>query len=309
MEKRILIVTNKKSNFYNSLIYLFEQEQIDYVLADNINSIDKTITNIIYLDNSNTDLLVNVNIPIIFVSSSKKIISSAKINYIITKLLDDDTEYTDVQKEYLFKKGLYNMIFKKINELINNYDNLNGLIIDTTECVSVPIDWIFNFDSITETYLWISKKNKVSSQKVINFYYEKVYSDSSNEIDYLTEKLINIESGESIIDIFVCTKEELESWRKNHFFKTLLSAISNTYKIYIIDKNNLKEKEPLLIEDLLDGIIIYDDCIYRDTYNDEYSLGYVDCKISSVDKYNKYFDYIINTYGTEINRGSDIDAI
>lgn len=62
-----------------------------------------------------------------------------------------------------------------------------------------------------------------------------------------------------------------------------------------------------MLERLLDGIIIYEDCVYRDTYKDENSLGYVDCNQKTIDEYNKYFDYIMNKYGYRISTESDLN--
>ena len=60
---------------------------------------------------------------------------------------------------------------------------------------------------------------------------------------------------------------------------------------------------------LLDGVAIYDDSVYIDTYDDEYSLGKVDCNKSTIDEYNKYFDYVVDKYGTRINTEDDTNGI
>ena len=52
-------------------------------------------------------------------------------------------------------------------------------------------------------------------RKVINFYNDKIYDDSLREINYLTEKLIEIQEGKNVIDIFICTKDELTLFKNN----------------------------------------------------------------------------------------------
>lgn len=100
-----------------------------------------------------------------------------------------------------------------------------------------------------------------------------------------------------------------EPYRENYFFKLLLKNCSNTYKLYIINKNELEMKDKDLISELLDGIIIYKDCVYRDTYDNELSLGYVDCNYKTIEKYNNLFNYLIDQYGYSINSLEDIDGV
>lgn len=146
-------------------------------------------------------------------------------------------------------------------------------------------------------------------KKEINFYNKKVYNDSSKEINYLIDKIMNIKDGMNLIDIFICTKEELEKLKSNYFFKSLLNNLSSTYNIYFIDRDKFSKEEPELLKKLLDGIIIYEDCVYIDTYCDEYSLGKVNCNKNVIDEYNRQFDYILDKYGIKINSDGDINGI
>lgn len=185
------------------------------------------------------------------------------------------------------------------------------MIYDLTELKSIPNNWIFNFDSINDTYAWLLKKNKMLPnnfvRKVINFYNDKVYDDSLREINYLAQKLVEIKDGKNVIDIFICNKDELKIFEKNYFFKLLIKNISPTYRFYLIDKDKILENDKNLVTKLKDGVSIYNDCIYRDTYDDEFSLGYVDCNIDTIKQYNEYFDYILNKYGIEIKVESDLN--
>ena len=62
-----------------------------------------------------------------------------------------------------------------------------------------------------------------------------------------------------------------------------------------------------MMEKVLDGICIYDDCIYRDTYEDEISLGYVDCNQKVIEEYLQYFDELKEEYGYKISSEGDMD--
>lgn len=165
MDNKILIISEQHTNLFDSLIYLMEQEKLDYITNNCLKDLSNDITAVIYIDYKNNDMLnklSTVNIPVIIISDEKCIIKNKNVivNYVVTNLVNDNTTYTDVQKEYLFKKGIYWVVMQKVNEFINNVDNMDGLIIDTTECKAIPENWIFNFDSIAETYTWLSKKNK-----------------------------------------------------------------------------------------------------------------------------------------------------
>lgn len=317
METKVQIVTKKENILLESIIYLFERERIEYQISDSINQLED-ITNIICLGYDESLTLAYVNekeIPIIIIEDQKKIIKndSGVINYIITNLFSDDTIYTSVQKDYLFQKGAYAVFLEKVLELLNNNSNYNGMIYDLTEIKTIPKDWIFHFESIRDTYDWLLKKNDSLPdnliRKGINFYSEMVYDDSLREINYLTQKLVDIKNKKRSIDLFICTKEELHKFSNNYFFQMLLKNISFTYQIYFINRVELEEKESDLVSKLLDGVAIYDDCVYRDTYDDENSLGFVDCNQKTVEEYNRYFDYVMNTYGNKINIDGDIDEL
>lgn len=304
MEEKILIKTNSKNNLLDALIYFMETEKMDYVISDNLNEPD--ITSIIYIDDGNYE--VNVDVPIIFISGEKHIVksSSKSVNYIITNLINESVEYTEIQKEYLCKKGIYNIFLHNVSDLLKNDYNYNGIIIDLTEIKTAPYNWVFNFDSIAETYAWLSKMNKMQSddfvRKTVNFYDDKIYNDSIKEINYLTDKIIDIKDKKKSIDIFILNAEELAKMKSNYFFKVLLQNISESYQLYLIDKDEFKEKEPNIYEAFLDGMTIYEDCIYRDTYDDEISLGFVDCTKENYDKYCEIFDYAMNNYGSLLER-------
>ncbi len=316
MENKVIVTAQNKNNLTDAIENYMEKESIDYQFVD-INSIqiEKDITDIIYIGNISEleELDINNNISIISINKSKSVIENSNniINYIITDLLDDNNNYTEAQKEYLFQNGIYRVFIQQIDTLLKNSNNYNGIIYDITKIKKNTDNWIFSFDSISDTYHWLSKKNRNLkedfTQKVISFYSEKVYNDSLNEINYLSEKLLNIKRGQNIIDIFILTEEEYKKYKENFFFKVLTKNISETHKIYLIRKEEFIKNDLELYNKLLDGVIIYDDCVYRDTYSDEISLGVVDCKKETVEEYNKAFDYILDKYGYRLNSESDIN--
>lgn len=307
---KVQIVAKQESNLLDALIYFLNTERIDYVISKEISE-DSNITHIIYIDDGNDTIMTEL--PMIFISFEKKLIkcSSNSVNYIVTNLVKESVEYTDIQKEYLFKKGVYNIFLHNINDLLNNNYNYNGIIIDLTLIKTEPYNWVFNFDSIAETYAWLSKMNRMQDddfvRRSINFYDDKVYNDSIKEINYLTDKIIDIKDKKKSIDIFILNKEELNVLRNNYFFKLLIKNISDVYQIYLIDKDTLSTKEPEIYNDFLDGMTIYKDCIYRDTYKDEISLGFVDCTKETYDKYCRIFDYALEKYGILVESEGVLD--
>ncbi len=314
MNEKVIIKAINKSNLLKAIVDYMESEKIEYSVQEKLlKTCDAK--KIIYIEEDEgqciEDCFNNKNMSFIVVSGKKRVIDSkANVNYIITNLVYDKNDYTDVQKEYLCKKGIYHVFLEKLDELLVNVNNYNEMIYDLTELKPMPNNWIFNFDSINDTYSWLLKKEKKLSnnfvRKIINFYNDKIYDDSLREINYLTEKLTQIKSGKKIVDIFVCSKEELKKFEENYFFKLLIKNICSTYKVYLIDKNKLLVNDNELALKLMDGIIIYNDCVYKDTYDDELSLGYVDCSESTIKEYNKYFDYILKEYCVEIKSESDL---
>ncbi len=316
MSQKIIIKSNQESTLMDAIIYYMEMEKLNYVVTNDINLIDEDVTNLIYIDENDSDanqLPKKEHIEVIFVSGKKRTITSdtTVINYLITNLIQDDNCYTDVQKEYLFKKGIYHIFIERLNDLLKNDNSYNGMIYDLTEIKTIPDNWIFSFDSINDTYNWLSRKNRMLQndfvRKVINFYDEKVYDDSLREINYLTEKLTEIKEGKKVIDLFICSKDELELFKQNYFFALLIKNISSTYKVYLIDKDRLFLDDKAIFLKLMDGVAIYNDCIYRDTYDNEISLGYVDCNENTIKEYNRYFDYILSRYGIEIKTERDLN--
>lgn len=310
-----MLIYRKKTHLVEAILYMFKTEKIDYIEHDNLEYFNDSINKIVFIDDNNeiSKELSDINVPIIIVCNEKrKVETSTTINYLLTNLIEDSNEYSDTQKEFLFKKGIYSILNKKILDFINHDDNINGLCIDTTSCITKENDWIFKFDSIAESYNWLSGKNKQNRAnlvKEINIYNEKkIFNDSSKEINYLVNKIMLLKEGAKLIDIFICTTEEFQKLKNNYFFKTLLNNISNTYSIFYINKNKLLDEQELLKE-LNDGIIIYKDCVYRDTYNDEYSLGYVDCNLDSIKTYNDYFEILLNNYAEKVNKEGEADGI
>lgn len=314
---KILIKSTKESNLLDTLIYYMINEKLDYEIVNNLDVIDENITNIIFIDDN--DDITNIdtvdNIPIILISNRKKIIKKDNlvINYIVTNLINDNAKYTEVQKEYLLKKGIYNVLITKINELIVNDNNYNGLVYDLTEMKSKPNDWIFSFESIADTYAWLSRMNRNTSnnfiQKIISFYSDLIFNDSVKEINYLSDKILNLKNKKKAIDIFIYTKKELQIMKNNFFFKLLLKNTSSNYSIYFVDKDEILKNDYEIVNKLKDGVAIYENCVYKDTYDNEFSLGIVNCNIETVKEYNEYFDYILDKYGKKLNMDGDIDEL
>lgn len=312
---KVLLVAKEKSNLLDALVNYLESEVIEYKLVTKIDTIESDFTNIIYVayDDIKDELNKIYQREIILISQDKMIVNKPKsvINYIVTPLINDHNCYSEVQEEYLFRNGSYSSFLKIVGDILVNASSYEGIVYDLREVKSKPDEWIFKFESINETYHWLSNKSRKLPddcvQKIVSFYSTKVYNDSLNEINYLSDKLLNIKKNKNIIDIFICDKDELKSYQNNYFFKVLFKNISDTYLIYLIDKKEIMSKDLNIYNRLRDGIIIYNDCVYRDTYDDEISLGVVDCKRESIDEYNNYFDYILKEYGKKINMESDVD--
>lgn len=315
MNEKVVIKASYQSNLLKAITEYLDSEKVDYSVQEKLLELENGIKKIIYIDDNNEDIssfFKSKNLSLVVISNQKNIVDfNINTNYIITNLVSDKSHYTNVQSEYLYKKGIYHVFLEKLGELLENPNDYNGMIYDLTALKPFPNNWIFSFESINDTYHWLLKKNKSLPddfvRKVINFYDDKVYDDSLREINYLTEKLREIKEKKYVIDIFICNKDELHLFQKNYFFQLLVKNISSTYQFYLVDKDKLLEDDKDLVTQLKDGITIYPDCVYRDTYDDETSLGYVDCNTDTIIKYNEYFDYILHKYGFKINTESDFN--
>lgn len=322
MEGKVLIISSKSTNLVDSIIYKLIQEKIEYIFCTKIdnNILKEKIYSIIFIDNQEFQPIQTYasknKIPVIFLSTEKKPIDTTNniINIIITNLLDDKNIYTETQKEFLFRKDIYSIINAKVYDFVKNQDKYtNGLIIDTTECKPRYKDWVFDFDSINESYSWLARKRKSHNpnieEKTIDYYRENIYNDSDKEIKYLIDRLKLIRKNIRATDIFILTKEELELFKKNHFFKMLINNISKTYKFFLVDKDQLIKNYKEIYDKTIYGVLIFDDCVYIDYLDNEYSLGYVDCKRETIIDYNAIFDFIINKLGKKILKESDLDEL
>ena len=93
METKVLIKRGLHNNIIDAITSYFDLEKIEYVVADNLNAIEKDITNIIYIcdEMDKNDFSIKEDIPIILVSNTKKVIEKKAnvIHYIVTGLIDD----------------------------------------------------------------------------------------------------------------------------------------------------------------------------------------------------------------------------
>ena len=316
MNEKVAIIAKGKSLVAESIIYKLNQEKVDYVLFNRVEKVVlEEVSIIVFINdldfNTVKEKFLRSKLPVVYISKDREIIKDYKgiINYVVTDLIDDKNSYSYMQKEFLYRKDKYNFINNIIYDFIKDKDYSNNLIIDTTHCQSRYHDWTFDFDTINESYEWLSKKNKMQNfnieEKTIDFFLDRIYNDSDKEIKYLIDKVSLIKKNKKSVDMFICTKEELIKIKSNHYFKVLVKHISNSYKIYIVDKDILREKDPEIYNKIVYGVLIYDDCVYRDYYNNEYSLGYVDCKPETIKEYNQIYDEIIKKYGTKIKAESD----
>ena len=319
MSNKILIISNNlNTTIIYSLKFKLEQEGLEYILSNKYND-DINISNLICINIEDiSNICRKTNLPIICIQKESNIIETYQkntINYILTDLVDSNENYTDTQKEFLFKNGIFSVINQKVFNLLRNDYKDDGIIIDLRQCKKTINNWTFKFDSISETYKWLLNKDIITSKhknvqkKAVNFASDKVYNETNREIKYLINKLNLVKNGMRYTDIFLFSRNDFDNFKKNYFFKMSIKYTCDTYKIYFIDRDILEKKEKNIILKFLDGIFIYEDCIYRDTYNDEYSLGYIDCNKAIVKEYNDYFDYIVNNYGIPITSEEDLNDI
>lgn len=293
----MLIISKNDNEVLKSVQYLLNQEKLEYQVESKYK--DNDSDKVIFITNDVNDIPSNIDKDTLIITSSKIDLSKykCKSNEIITKLVNDNNKYTKAQEEYLFRDGIYSII----NEVVLNFINdktIDKMIYDTSSCNLKPNDWTFAFDSLAESYAWLSRKNHFveKERKVIEISNDVAFNDSDKEINYLSDYVALAKKGTKITTIYVGTKEDVEEKKKNRFFDILVRKSGKNVITYFCDISVLEEKEPELLSKIRDGIAVYEDCVYKDTFNSEYSLGIVDCKIESVKEYTDIFNYLIKNY-------------
>ena len=293
----MLIVSKKENEVLKSIKYLLAQERLDYHTSPNYKSNKQDI--VIIISSDPKDIPRQSNGRVMFITDKPVNIKNCpyKCNAIISKLVNDNKKYTSAQEEYLFREGIYSIINEIVLDFISG-KTLDKIIYDTSSCKLQPNNWVFGFDSSAETYAWLSKKNKIfdKERKAIETASDVIYNDSDKEINYLSEYISLIERGMKTKIIFAGTEKDLEIKRKNWFFDILLKKAGDNVKVYFCDVKKLEEKEPKLLKIIGDGIVIYDDCVYKDDFSSGFCFGCIDCKKESIKKYNDMYDYLLDKH-------------
>ena len=305
----MLIVTENENEVLKSIVFLLKQEMIDYEISNNY--LDKKDDKVIIISNNEYDLSNIDKRKFLIITDNKIDIRdySVECNEIVTNLIGSNTDYTKSQEEYLFREGIYSVINNIVLDFIND-KTANKVIYDLSCCKNQPNDWVFKFNSIAETYAWLNRKNHelTDDLKVIditNPILFNTFNDSDKEIRYLSEYIYLAKKGMNLSTIFVASRDQIKDKMKNRFFHILACRCGNNVKTYFCDIDVLEAQEPELLERIRDGINIYSDCVYRDTYKDELSLGYVDCKLEKVKEYTDLFNYIREKYSISLVEGGE----
>ena len=309
----MLIVSENENEVLKSITYLLNQEKIEYETSNSFKDIKED--KVIIITSNEYELSSNNCNDCLIITNKKIDISdcSFKCNEIVTSLIESNLDFTRSQEEYLFRDGIYSVINNIVLDFINE-NTIDKIIYDLSCCKSTPNDWIFNFDSIAETYSWLNRKNHelVGDLKVIditnkNLFY--TFNDSDKEIRYLSEYILLAKKGMHLSTIFICTRNEIQEKMKNRFFNLLARKCGENVKTYFCDIDVLQNLEPQILDRARDGINIYDDCVYRDTYKNELSLGYVDCKLETVKEYTELFNYLKEKYSILLVEGGEYVGI
>lgn len=302
----MLIVSKSENEVLKSIKYLLDQERIEYEVVEEYinNKYDKNI----FITNDITNIPNNLKKDILIITDKKIDLSmfSCKCNEIITELVNDNNNYTDAQEEYLFRDGIYSIINEVVLSFISD-KTIDKMIYDTSCCNLKPKDWIFKFDSLAESYAWLGRKNRhvVKERKVIEIANDIAFNDSDKEINYLSDYILLAKKGIKITTIYVGTRDDIEEKKKNRFFDILARKCGDNIKMYYCDINVLEHNAPALLNKIRDGLAIYNDCIYKDTFSSEFSLGIVDCKLESVEEYTEIFNYIRDNYSIPLVEGGE----
>ena len=165
----MLIVSENENEVLKSIAYLLNQEKIEYETSNSFKDIKED--KVIIITSNEYELSSNNCNDCLIITNKKIDISdcSFKCNEIVTSLIESNLDFTRSQEEYLFRDGIYSVINNIVLDFINE-NTIDKIIYDLSCCKSTPNDWIFNFDSIAETYSWLNRKNHelVGDLKVID---------------------------------------------------------------------------------------------------------------------------------------------
>lgn len=314
MGEKILIIADKNLMVLEAVINALQSVGAEYETCTKaLETVNGKFEHIILINKIIEDTVLDKVLKeegkIIYISNkAEKIQSSKSINYIKTDLLEDTKEYGIGEKDFEFRKGIYSILNKQLLYLLSEETkDFKGIVIDLCDCKPKYTNSIFEFESINESYRWLTKKLQEANQiKEIAYYMERIYDDSNKEIEYLIERLKIIKEGCNNTQIFLCSKEEVKRLQNNMFFKLILENQTKENVLYIADKEKVKGYLKERYDVILYGIIIYGDCVYRDYLDNEYTLGYVDCKQETIKMYEGIFDEIIENVAVKLEKEEDI---
>lgn len=312
---KCLIISNN-NNVTEAITYVLPDVDIEFEVYpyNDLSEITKKFSNLILVNCTLSEKEINKFLEkdanIIVIDSNITIIdTNHRINYIKTDLVNDNKIYSDGEKDFLFKMNIYSILNKQVLYLLSEESEyLNCSIIDIAKCKPKFDNGIFEFQSISESYAWLTDKLNGETFKEISYMIDRIYNDSDKEIRYLVNKTKKLKEGKIIKELFVCDRENANILKQNVFFKLLINNIGQG-EVYVVSKDKLKDFLQDEYNDILYGIIIYEDSVYRDYLDNEYSLGYIDCKKETIDKYNSLFDSIVEKVATKIESVGDLDEI
>jgi hypothetical protein len=192
-----------------------------------------------------------------------------------------------------------------LNLLGDDFEYLNNSRIDLSDSNFSPSDYTFEFNSIHESYKWLNNKldayklpkdkgGSKETQKLVEVVKDNIHDDSDNEIRYLSNRIRRIKSGAKKDEIFVPSRSEYKKLKNNYFFKQLKKNISKTYRLFYIEREDIKKLSKRLDKLVGWGYIIFHDCVYMDYENNSRTLGYVDLKKKTRKEYMVAFDKLLS---------------
>lgn len=273
IQKRVLIVNTKKELkiYLQELLekegYIVQYEKIDEV--KDLNKLEKYYEGLIYFSNNNIDK----NEETFITSFSEKLNSESSI-----VIVDNNSSKRNKIEGKLFNK-LKKEIGAKINTLLLDIPKNQEVLVNYNEIAEDIVELLIKFKNTTGIAITtdggkieFNSKGKTHNLEIgefynaINYHFKKLnkesylwcastmledeWTESPQEMKFRVLNLEVANRGVNVERIFIFSKDKIKEFREN---KTLKIYIQSSIKTLYVDYDEIKEKEPKLLEIVANG--------------------------------------------------------
>lgn len=268
-QKKVMVV-NVKKELKTYLIELLEKEGyiLEFInIKDNLENTNKYYENLIYFSINNMNKAEEL-----FITNFSK-----KLNYESSIVIVGNSNESNSERK--LKEKFKNNIGLRINKLTLDISENKDVLIDYNEIAEDIVSLLIRFKNTTGAEvvtnggkIEFNKNGKTDNlvigkfYKTINYYFKNLnkssylwcasmmledeWTDSPQEMKFRLTNLEVANRGTKVERIFIFSKDKIKQFKNN---KTLKIYMQSNIKTLFVDYDEIKEKEPKLLEIVANG--------------------------------------------------------